>query len=315
MNIKLMEYIVKISENNSITKAAQQLFITQSALDQQLIKLEKDLGIQLFNRTKNVFSLTEAGEVYVTYAKRMIELKNEAYTMIGDIAEKKAGTLSIGLTPERGIGMFMDVYPSFYRTYPDITVVPCEISVKRQLEMVQDGSLDFAFVTVPKSSLPLAGLDYISILQEELVLIIPSTHPLAPLASPQGEPLAKIDLEQFCDDSFVLMFKESTQRALIDPLFERAGFKPKLIFETASNHTLISMVEKALSCSILPDYYVQPNEKIASFSLDGDLTWELIACYKRNKYLSKAARSFIDLTTVYWRNKQAQRLKRLKEKG
>ena len=55
MNVRLLEYIVKISEKKSITKAAAELFITQSALDQQLIKLEKELGTQLFHRSKMIF--------------------------------------------------------------------------------------------------------------------------------------------------------------------------------------------------------------------------------------------------------------------
>lgn len=311
MNTKLMEYIIAISETNSITKAANKLFITQSALDQQLLKLEKELGVKLFNRAKNDFSLTEAGQVYAVYAKQILELKEEAYTRIGDIAERATGTLSIGLTPERGIGMFMAVYPLFYRLFPEIRAVPQEINVKRQLDMIRDGSLDFGFVTIPDASLPLPGLDYTTIIRENFLLAVPKKHPMAEHAALPGEPPALTHLELFKNDYFVLMFKESTQRALIDPLFDRAGFKPNLILETSSNHTLVSMVENGLSCSILPNYYAATNDKIALFTLEGDMTWNLVVCYKRNKYLSKAAKAFIELGTNYFRNKQMQKLKNI----
>ena len=129
MDLKQLEYIVMIAEENSITKAAERLFITQSGLNQQLLKLEAELGIQLFHRSKNDFRLTEAGHVYVSYARKILQLKHEAYNILNDMANNKTGTLRIGLTPERGIPMFMSIYPAFYARYPHITIEPLEIGV------------------------------------------------------------------------------------------------------------------------------------------------------------------------------------------
>ena len=79
MDVKQMTYILTIAQEGGISKAAAKLFITQSALDQQLLKLEHELGTRLFFRSRSSFALTEAGRVYVEYARRMLELKNEAY--------------------------------------------------------------------------------------------------------------------------------------------------------------------------------------------------------------------------------------------
>ncbi len=301
MNLKQLEYIIKIAEESNITKAAQQLFITQSALDQQLLKLEDELGIQLFNRSKSGFTLTEAGKIYVEYADRIIKLKNEAYTIISDLTERKAGTLSIGLTPERGIEMFMAVYPQFYSVFPYIKVIPMEIRVRQLKEMILNDSLDIGFIT--GSDISQSNLKHTLILEEEIVLAIPKSHPHAKLANPYDKPLKEIDLELFKDDPFVLMFKQSTQRDIIDPIFENAGFKPKIIFETASNHTLISMVEKGLSCAMVPTYYTAGNRNIACFALKPKPSWYLMACYKQKKYMSQAAKCFIKLATEYWTNR------------
>lgn len=298
MNIRQLEYIVKISEEGSITKAANQLFITQSALDQQLLKLEKELGLQLFRRNRVDFSLTPAGEVYVSYAKKIINLKNEAYQIINDLANKQCGTLSIGLTPERGIEMFMAVYPLFYEMYPNITVIPREIRVKSQLEMIQSDTLDLGFVTISPAAQ--AGLKFYPILEEKFVLAIPRNHPYAAHANSAEASLATADLSLFENEAFVLMFKDSTQRSLIDPLFAKAGYEPHLILETASNQTLISMVEKGLSCSILPSYYVKNSNRIVCFSLPENPKWQLSACCKSGRYLSNAASSFIKLATAFW---------------
>ena len=72
MDLKQIEYIVKIAETGSITRAAEQLFITQSALNQQLLKLAQQLGIKLFVRHKYVMSPTSAGRVYLEYGEIMI---------------------------------------------------------------------------------------------------------------------------------------------------------------------------------------------------------------------------------------------------
>ncbi len=73
MDVKQMLYMVTIAQEGGISKAAAKLFITQSALDQQLLKLEHELGTPLFYRSRSSFSLTEAGRVYVDYAQRMLE--------------------------------------------------------------------------------------------------------------------------------------------------------------------------------------------------------------------------------------------------
>ena len=77
MDTKQIEYILKIAEENNITKAAGKLFITQSALNQQLIKLEKELGTPLFHRSSTNWHLTEAGEIYGKNAKQMLQIKTD----------------------------------------------------------------------------------------------------------------------------------------------------------------------------------------------------------------------------------------------
>ena len=304
MNVKLLEYIVKISEEKSITKAASELFITQSALDQQLIKLEKELGTRLFSRSKNGFTLTEAGKVYVSHAKQMLNLKRDAYLIIGDMAKEQANTLSIGLTLERGIEMFTAVYPDFYKSYPNTAVYPREVNAKAQIEMIMDDILDIGFVAC--SEAPKCSVEFISITNDELLLAIPSSHPYAQNASPPGEPYAFIDLSYFKEDTFVLMFKESTQRDVIDPLFEKAGYKPKLIMETSSNKTLYSMVKNGFCCSILPQYYACPDDKIVCFRID--IPWHVYAIYKKGRYIGKAAKQFIKLAADFWNMQKCMQL-------
>lgn len=299
MDFKLLEYIIKIAEMKNITKAAEQLFISQSALNQQLLKLEKHLGVPLFHRVKNVMTLTYAGEVYIKNAKIILEINKETHKIIGDIANVKKGRLSVGFTPERGSIMFSNVYPEFYKMYPNITVDPIEARTKKLESLISSGTLDIGFTSF--STKENSPNPKIPILTEELVLAIPSDHSCASLATPLGEEkLASIDLKLLKDDTFVLTSKETTTRSIIDEVFKDEDFHPNVLLEASNTIAIVNMVSNGICCAIIPLYYAQNNGKTAYFSLKSKPTWEMAASYKKDSYLTQASRDFINLAKNYW---------------
>lgn len=96
METRQISYMLAIAETGSVTKAAEGLFITRSALDQQLLKLERELGAWLFHSARNRLVPTEAGEIYLRYARRMLGLKEEAYRIIQDLAARAADAILPG---------------------------------------------------------------------------------------------------------------------------------------------------------------------------------------------------------------------------
>lgn len=303
MDIRQLQYILAIAQEEGVTRAAEKLFITQSALDQQLLKLERELGVQLFFRSKTGFELTPAGKVYVDYARRIVDLKNEAYLIIQDLAGRRRGTLTLAFAPERGMEMFMALYPAFYRQYPGLTVTPREMRVKQQLLMLQNDELDIGFVSMKKESAP--GLACSPIVREQFVLITPKQHELAAYSSPGSSGTAVISLDKLENVPLSIMYRESTQREVIDDLFRKKGVQPTIFIETASNRANISMVEKGLSCSILPYWYVKDNQNVLCFRLEGEPSWSLSVCHRRGRYLSRAAQDFIERAREYILNENA----------
>lgn len=299
MDVKQMIYIVAIAKEGGISKAASKLFITQSALDQQLLKLEQELGTALFYRSRTNCTPTEAGRVYVAYAQRILTLKSEAYRIIHDLTDQRRGMLSLAFIPERGMEMFMDVYPCFYREYPQVKVVPQELGVRRQLELLGNDSLDLGFITRREDS-PLHGMEHTVLCREEFLLITPRDHPLARRAAPPGEPLTVLELSCLKDLTFCLAYRQSTQREVIDPLFEQARTEVDLFLETDSNRANVSMVRRGLCCSILPAHYIRGIADVARFQLEVRPSWTISVCSRRGRYLSKAARHFIRLAAAYF---------------
>ncbi len=299
MDLKQVEYIIKIAEENNISHAAEKLFITQSALNQQLLKLEKELGTPLFHRSRTNWRLTEAGEIYIRNARELLRIKKNTYDQIRDISNAKKGTLSIGLTPGRGITMFGAVYPAFHQKYPDIIVEPMEKRVHELQAMIAENQLDIAFLTLTPDDK--TKDNYITLTQEEILLAIPAGHPLSEYAAPPGEPYVTMELSRLRYEPFVLMDKTSSMRSLAGRIFEESGFRPNVLFETKDNHTITTMIRSNICCGLIPAYYAERNpEGIACFSLPSHPTWQVCVSYKRNRYLSSAAKYFIELAREYW---------------
>lgn len=299
MDTKQIEYILKIAEENNITKAADKLFITQSALNQQLLKLENELGTPLFHRSRSNWRPTEAGEIYIQNAREILRLKQNTYNQISDIADSKRGHLSIGFTPGRGINMFTSIYPGFHRKYPEVTVEPVEKNVHELQQMINDSSLDIAFLTLRQEDY--TNDEYITLVTEEILLAIPAGHPMGAFAAPPGEPLAIMDLRKLRYEPFVVMDKNSTMRTLINDIFKQCEITPNILFETRNNNTIIYMVQTNLCCGLVPSYYAQNHpEGIAFFQLPSHPCWQVAASYKRNAYLSRPAKLFINMVKEHW---------------
>ena len=265
MDTRQMEYIIQISEERSITKAAEKLFITQSALNQQLQKLEKELGLPLFVRTRSDWHLTPAGEIYINTARQILNLKKDAYSQIQDLKESGNRRISLGLIPERGVNMFTAIYPEFHRKFPDIRIEPVECNVRTMQNLITRNELDLGLITLVESQKD--DNTYLSMAEEEIFLAVPASHPLAWLGSTQAEDAPEISLSRFLEDPFILITRRSTMFQLEEALFREAGFQPQVLFSTSSNvskyRMVLAEVEKDISSMLVDAANVYDENELA----------------------------------------------------
>lgn len=295
MDLKQIEYIVKIAEEENITHAAEKLFITQSALNQQLLKLEKELGTPLFYRSRTDWRPTPAGEIYLNAAREILSIKKDAYDKIHDLSKIQRGKITLGFTPGRGIAMFTNAYPKFHSVCPNIEVEPIERSVRDQHPLLLSGQLDLGFMTLTKSQQK-SGITYETLAVEEMILAVP-TKLVTALDMKDG------DLSLLREEPFVLTQKTSTIRDIVDSIFDDAGFTPNVLFETSNNYAIISMIHENICCGILPMYYMYPSDKaITYFALPNHPSWEIVAAYRKGHYISRPARALIELAGEYFTN-------------
>ena len=301
MDLKIYEYIIAIEEFGNISKAASSLFITPSALNQQLKKLEDSIGTKLFTRDKHNLKITEAGKLFLDSARAILRIQNRTDAMIQDLKNNCLGEISLGLTHEHGIDIFSDIFPKFNKVYPGINFKLTESVVSKQYGMIKNGEIQLAIVMQKKDSIK--NFRRIKIYDESMILGIPRTeHYSRYITNPPGYPIQKTDLKNFANETFSLMFKGSTMREVIDVAFENSGFVPNILIETAMNHALIKLVSSGLSCTIIPESRALPyinDDKIAWFHISNELKWEVSFVMRKDTYLTDAQKYFIELAIEY----------------
>ncbi|MGE4353378.1 MAG: LysR family transcriptional regulator [Oscillospiraceae bacterium] len=297
MDVRQIKNIITIEEEKSISRAAEKLYMTQSALNQQLLRLERELGVALFNRGSRSLTPTYAGRVYLDAARKMLDIRNETYKILHDISNVKRGEIAITYTPERGSRMFSAVYPKFHAMYPEMTFKIYEARVKRMEQLLERHEVSIAFLAYTDKD---PRFDYIDMQKEQMVLGIPANHPLAHLAGERSwERLPKINLRLLENDYFVLITHETLMRDMCDKAFSLAGFKPNVLFESTSTITVVNMVRNQVAPAFFPQSYVDPEAPIMYFSIDPPFEWTLTATTYKGAYLNRAERDFIELTRIY----------------
>lgn len=297
MDFKQIENSIKISESKSISAASEGLFITQSALNQQLIHLENELGVKLFQRSKSGVYLTEAGTAYIKYAHELLALKKEMMNVLSDYSNYKTGTIKIGLPVIHGGEMFTHIFPLFHEKYPHVHLVPIELSYSQRFHMINSGELDLAFVTLAESDQ--TDDEYFPILNEEIYLAAPADNPLTPAL----EACEEVDLSLLKEAQFVLINQGTSLRKYTDILFRKAGFYPNIILETSSYHTITTIVSFGKTFSITPQIIENEKGNIKYLHIKDRPFRTFCALHKKNAYMSQPLKEFLELSINYWKNK------------
>ncbi len=300
MDLHLLENIVAIDDEKSITKAAEKRFITQSALNQQLQKLEEGLGTPLFTRARSNWQPTKAGEIYLDAARKILLIKKDAYAQIADCAEESSRQLTVGLIPERGVDMFTAIYPAFHRAFPLIRIEPVECSVMTMQRMITDGTLDLGLATLNEDQRDDNCYHFMT--EEEILLAVPEGHPLAADGAKDRRLAPVADLAAFSDEPFVRIYHRSTLYSITQALFEEAGFMPRELFTTSSNTSKHRIVSLGLGCALLPAVYAVKDGGAVYFRLKGRPGWQVTMCSRKNGYLGKPEQYYLDLCREYWRD-------------
>ncbi|MCL2380097.1 MAG: LysR family transcriptional regulator [Treponema sp.] len=297
MEIHQIEYITRLADTQSLTKTAEEMFISPSALSQHLSKLENSLGTPLFKRVKGEWPLTEAGRAYVEAGKDIVKRFRMMKKDISDIAACESGVINIGISSNKSSLMFANVFSKFKERYPNIKLNLTEGRARDVNIQAEQGIVDLAFSS---TGFEHPGLASQILLSERFVLSVPKTHHLARLANnaPKGK-LPTVDLRLFRDELFMLTTPGLTTRAVTNKMFDEAGFMPNVLFELNAK-TLYILVESGCGISIIPMGYIRENSASVYFFTTPLGMWDNIVAYSKTSRLSHAEEYFITLAKGFY---------------
>lgn len=267
MDTKYLTYILAIAKRQNMTKAAEDLFVSQSSLSQYLSKLESELGTPLFYRTKGSLSLTPAGQLYVDAAEKVIHIKDNLYRSIQNIDNR--GHITIGVTSQFGLKMLTRLIPPFKDSFPDVTIEISETNVPTLTRMIQEENIDCGIMALNTIE-PFSSSQVDVLRQEEVYLAIPKTHPYC--QKNPGHPITIQEFaENFSEDNILLSKKGSTLRVLTDQIVEAAQIMLSTVCETNSIIATRSMVAMGIGVTLIGESCISDQEHVVYYSMNPPL--------------------------------------------
>ena len=289
-NVELRHFtaLEAVGRTRSFAAAARELGYTQSAISQQIARLERAVGQRLVDRPggPRPVSLTEAGALLLRHADAIVAQLDAAEADMAALAEGAAGPLRVGLLQSVGARILPRLLRRFREEWPRVEVrVREETDAAELLKLLEHGELDLAFADLP---LPEGPFEWNEILRDPYVLVVPKTDPLAgrdsapPLRELAGRPLV-------------------TWRQLGEPETFLRGRVPDLnvVFRSDDNGTLMGLVAEGLGYAVVPQLVVNPrNPAYVALPFGNRVPpRQLAIVWHRDRYRSAAAEAFIELSS------------------
>ncbi len=285
MELRQLEYFQMASRLKNITRAAERLRVSQPNITVAIKKLEGELGILLFDRSQKQLSLTPEGAVFLERVEVALRNIQDAVLEVNDYKQLQKGTIKIGIPPMMGAYLFPKIFSSFQRRYSHLDVYLHEegsVAIREQLERDE---LDFGIIIIPDSS---PNLQLLPMARSQVVCCVPEDSPLA---------ARKAITMQDIEGSSLIMLKEgSFLRQTMLQKMKASGITPDIVLESNQVVTIMGLVASGVGNAFLLDMVVREVSGIRAIPLATPVYVDVGLAWKRDRYISRAAQSFIEFS-------------------
>ncbi len=294
MNNHLLRYVVAIAEEGSFSKAAKKLYVSQPSLSQSIKNLEKQLNTPIFDRSSYPLTLTHAGELYVKWAKRVLDSEDSVLQQIADISANRLTRLVVGIAPTRSTYLLPLVMPEFQRLCPNCNIILIEKPTSELDQLLESGDID---LLISVSHLGQVRFTSILLGVERILLALPKEHTMnLPISTEEYPP---IDLSLFRKEPFILLNEDQLLRKMADSLCAQSGFVPQVTMECRSMETAYAMTRVGVGITFLTEQFVKngTDGKSTRFYTLKNIPAQrsIAAIYRNDRYLPQAAQCLISL--------------------
>ena len=296
MDVRTLRYFVEVVRQQSFTRAAEKLFVTQPTISKMLRNVEDELECTLLIREGRRLRLTDSGQALYQRGLKILEEFRQLEAELEDINDVKRGLLRLGVPPMVGTQM-APLIGEFRQNYPGIELIISEFGGLTVQQAVLSGELDLALTALPiDPSLPITSQLLFS---HPLCVVVPRT--------PYWLERSSVAISELAEES-ILIYNEDfvLYRQLLDA-FSAHGFTPKIAARSGQWDFLAAMVQAGMGVAILPEPVCQRLDatRLRWLPLAPTLLWQLGLIWRQDIYLSQSAQAWIASSRAFWPGKIA----------
>jgi LysR family transcriptional regulator, transcription activator of glutamate synthase operon len=285
MDIRQIQYFLSIVDTGSFSAAADEHYISQSSLSKVIIALEKELEVTLFDRSKRRVFLTEAGEAFLSHARKL----NESYkSMVVELDGYKSETDSFSMAAipiltqygiTNSIAQFRDLHPTIHFSLD-------EVDGQNILPALDERRFDLVFTR--HNYLNPDQYTSLEICRDKMLVVVSKKNRHAGRSS--------MSLKEFSSDNFIMFDKVTGLHRLIMDECGKAGFEPTIFYSSHRKVSVFGLVGTNIGLALVPvkihEYYRHPD--VVAIPLEEDIACNIVLVHLKNRKLPKSASTFIE---------------------
>lgn len=249
MNTKQLKYVLTLAREGTFSRAAEVLNITQPSLSQYIKKIEKEIGLELFDRANGDIRLTDAGRVYVEAGRKILDLEHQMENSFTDLAASKTGSLIIGAAPYRAAGMLPAIARSFQKIHPGMHLVVREGTTAELAEGMEHGEYDLALTLLPIDG---QKFKWEKVVEEELILAVPAGWPKLTAKKMKDRRYPAVSSAVLNGQKMVMLTEGQFMQNQLKQLLDSSGAEVSAAAVVKSLEAQIEMVKAGVGVALAP---------------------------------------------------------------
>ena len=301
MNMKQLRYALILHDTGSFSQAAEILGISQPSLSQYIHKIEKELGVTLFDRTTSDIRITDAGKVYLEAGRKILELERQMHSRFSDLQAYRTGSVVIGISPHRCFCIAPQLVKKFRFAYPGMHLVLDERSGRDLMDCAERGMFDLCITVLPVNE---HLFSYERVLKEEAVIAVPNDTELCRRLQAAALPMENrkypaVDVHMLDGAEFAFLRDGMPMQIILENVCRKYDLHLKKVVDCTSVEALEAMVSAGICSALLPSYlagYKLHYSPVTCFSLHQEVSSrEVVAIYRKGQHLSQPVQDLIEM--------------------
>lgn len=289
MKLVQLEYFKTACKYGNITKAGDELHVSQPAISVAIKDLETEFGLALFYRLNKGLVLTKEGEIFLTQATELLEHADHISQVMYDLADNR-NLIRLGIPPMIGTFLFPKLYKGFKEKFPEVKMKTQESGAKNLLELLKKGMLDIAIV--PSNDLSLKKYHMLHIAKVETVFCVSKNHPLASHKTVTIPLIHKEPLVMFSGGFY--------QNENIRTMYEKYDLEPNIIHYSSQLNTIQEFIANDIAAGFMFKNIADTVPDIIGISLEEPIEIQISIIWENNHYMFSDTKKFIEYTKKFF---------------